>query len=115
MLISFFLGFIMICQHKKEITYMLSIFKSDMHSFLMMYINPFMPNVFFSHPYQLYEFISNFWVVGLCFFYSYFKRHFCKKTVENLIRRRVLRRLISFCTVCQCPTKSKLGLNGLSG
>ena len=34
-------------------------------------------------------------------------------TVENLIRRRVLRRLIWFCTVCRCPTKRTLGLYGL--
>ena len=39
-----------------------------------------------------------------------FKRNFCKQTVENLIRRRILRRLIWFCTVCQCLTKRTLGL-----
>ena len=42
-----------------------------------------MPNVF-SHHYQL-------GLLGNIFhFYSYFKRNFCKQTVENLIRRRVL-------------------------
>ena len=46
-------------------------------------------------------------------FYSNFKRNFCKQTVENLIRRCVLRRLVWFCTVCQCPTKRTLGLYGL--
>ena len=33
--------------------------------------------------------------------------------MENLIRRRVLWRLIWFCTVCRCPTKRTLGLYGL--
>ena len=32
----------------------------------------------------------------------------------NLIRRRVLRRLIWFCTVCLCPTKRTLGLYWLT-
>ena len=35
------------------------------------------------------------------------------QTVENLIRRRVGRRLIWFCTVCRYPTKRSLGLYGL--
>ena len=46
-------------------------------------------------------------------FYSNFKRHFCKQTVENLIMRRILRRLIWFCTACRCPTEQMLGLYGL--
>ena len=46
-------------------------------------------------------------------FYSNFKRNFSKQTVENLTRRRLLRRLIWFCTVCGCPTKMTLGLYGL--
>ena len=49
---------------------------------------------------------------GIFQFYSNFKRNFCKQTVENLIRRRILRRLIWFCTVCLCPTKRTLGLYG---
>ena len=49
---------------------------------------------------------------GIFHFHSNFKRNFCKQTVENLIRRRVLRRLIWFCTVCQRPTKKTLGLYG---
>ena len=47
---------------------------------------------------------------GIFHFYSNFDRIICKKTVENLIRRRVLRRLIWFCTVCRCPTKRTLRL-----
>ena len=47
-------------------------------------------------------------------FYSNFNRPFSKQTVETLIRRRVLRRLIWFCTVCRCPIKRTLGLNELS-
>ena len=85
--------------------------KSNFTLFSIKYIythfdfNPFMPNKF-SRPYQLDESISNFRVVGWYFhFYSNFKRNFCKQTVENLIRRHVLRCLIWFCTVCRCPTK----------
>ena len=37
--------------------------------------------------------------------FSKFKGNFCKQTVGNLIRRRILRRLIRFCPVCQSPTK----------
>ena len=66
----------------------------------------------FSHPYQLDESISNFRVVG---WYFSFLFNFCLQTVENLIRRCALRRLIRFCTVCQCPTKKTLGLYGLRG
>ena len=50
---------------------------------------------------------------GIFHFYLNFKRKFCKQTMENQIRRRVLRHLIWFCTVCQCPTKRMLGLYGL--
>ena len=46
-------------------------------------------------------------------FYSNFQRKFCKQTVENLIRRCIVLRLIWFCTVCRCPTKRMLGLHGL--
>ena len=35
------------------------------------------------------------------------------KTVETLIRSRVLRRLIWVYTVCICPTKMTLGIYGL--
>ena len=42
---------------------------------------------------------------GIFHCYSNSKRNFCMQTVENLIRRRILRRLIWFCTVCRCPTK----------
>ena len=79
--------------------------------FIFKFINPFMQNVC-SHPYQLDESISNFRVVGwyFSFFYSNYKRNCCQQTVENLIRRRVLRRLVCFCTVCRCPIKRTLGV-----
>ena len=55
-----------------------------------------MQNVF-PRPYQLDESISNwtspFPILGLLDgiqFYSNFKRNYCKQTVENLIRRRIL-------------------------
>ena len=68
-----------------------------------------MPNVF-SHPYQVDESISNFRVVGgILHFYS-FKRNFCKQTVENPIRRRVLRRFIWFCTVLPMSHKKECRL-----
>ena len=41
-------------------------------------------------------------------FYSNFNRTFCKQIVESLIRRRILRRLVWFCTVCRCPIKKTL-------
>ena len=53
------------------------------------------------------------WVVFF-HFYSNFKRNFCKQTVENLIRRRVLRRLMWFCTVCRSATERTLGFYGLT-
>ena len=42
---------------------------------------------------------------GVILCQSNFNRKFCKQTVENLIRRHVLWRLIWICTVCLCPTK----------
>ena len=51
---------------------------------------------------------------GTFHFYSNFDRTFCKQTVEILIRRRFLRRLVWVCTVCLCPTKRMLGLNRLN-
>ena len=54
------------------------------------------------------------WMLGGIFhIYSNFNRIFCKQTVENLIRRRLLRRLVWFFIVCRCPTKRTLGLNGI--
>ena len=43
-------------------------------------------------------------------FIQIFKRNFSLQTVENLIRRRVSRRLIWFCTAYRCPIKRILGL-----
>ena len=48
-----------------------------------------------------------------CQFQLNFKSTFCRRTVETLIRRRVLRRLVWVCTVCLCPTNRTLGLYGL--
>ena len=50
---------------------------------------------------------------GIFHFNSNIKRNFSEQTVENLIRRRVLRSLIWFCAVCWCPRKRTLGLYGL--
>ena len=67
-----------------------------------------MPNVF-SHDYQLDE--SLFPILGLFggifHFYSNFKRDFCQQTVENLIRRRVLRRLVWFSLFADVPQKGR--------
>ena len=46
-------------------------------------------------------------------FYSNFDRAFCNNTVETLIRRRFMRRLIRVCTVCLCSITRTLGLYGL--
>ena len=40
-------------------------------------------------------------------------RTFCKQTVETLIRRRIVRRLVWVSTICTCPTKRTLDLNWL--
>ena len=73
-------------------------------------VNPSMPNGI-SCPYHLNE---SFLVEGLLGdkfqSESIFKSSFCKQTVQNLIRRRI--RLIFF-TVCRCPIKRNLGVNGL--
>ena len=54
------------------------------------------------------------WLLGGIFhFYLNFQRNFCKQTVENLIRRRILRRLIWFCTVCRCSTKKLIWVKPL--
>ena len=78
-------------------------------------VNLFKPIVI-SHRYQLEQSISVLRDFGWFFLhlYSNFNRTFCKNIVEALIRRRVMRRLILVCTVCQCPTKKTLGLNGLT-
>ena len=47
-------------------------------------------------------------------FHSNFKSTFCKQTVQNLTRRRVMRRLIWFFTVCRCPIRRTIGLNRLN-
>ena len=67
--------------------------------------NPFKPNGI-SFAYQLNEFISNLGLLGGIFHvYSNFKRNFGKNIMDNLIRRRVLRRLIWVCTVLSMPHK----------
>ena len=76
--------------------------------------NPLMPNRF-SRTYHLDKSISNLRLMGGKFqFHLIFKSTFCKQTVQNLIRRRVLWCLIWFFTVCRCPIRRTLGLNGLS-
>ena len=70
-----------------------------------------------SHYYQLDQFISALRLNCYFVFFIFIKksnRTFCNQTVETLIRRRRTRRLIWVFTVCLCPTKSTLSLNGLS-
>ena len=50
---------------------------------------------------------------GIFHFYSKINRTFCKQTVETLIRRGILWRLVWVCIVCLRPTKWMLGLYGL--
>ena len=86
---------------------------SVIEELLKLELNPFMVNGT-SHRYQLEHSISLLRDVGGIFhFYSNFNRTFCNQTVETLIRRRILRRLVWVCTVCICPTKRTLGLCGL--
>ena len=46
------------------------------------------------------------------FIFIHFKITFCLQDVDNLIRLRVLRCPIWFCSVCQCPEKMTLCLYG---
>ena len=46
-------------------------------------------------------------------FYLNCDRKLCKQTMETLIRRRIVWRLVWVSTVCTCPTKRTLGLNWL--
>ena len=48
------------------------------------------------------------WVVFFIFIQILMEHSAAKQTVETLIRRRVVRRLIWVCTVCLCPTKMTL-------
>ena len=68
--------------------------------------NPFQQNAI-SHSYQLDLIIIVLKVVRWYFTSSsfIFNRIVCKHTVETLIRRRVLWRLIWVCTFCLCPQK----------
>ena len=51
------------------------------------------------------------WMLGGIFhFYLKVHRIFCKQTVETLIRRRVLRRLIRVCAVCLSPKEKNARL-----
>ena len=52
-------------------------------------------------------------LTGSFHFYLNVDRTSCKQTVETLIRRRIVRRLVWVSTVCICPTKRTLGLNWL--
>ena len=51
---------------------------------------------------------------GIFPLYSNSNRIFYEQTVETLIRRRILRRLIWVCAVCLCPTKRTLDVYGLT-
>ena len=57
--------------------------------------------------------MNPFWIVVNFNFNQILKSTICKQTVQNLIRHRILQRLIWFFTVCRCPIKRTLGLNGL--
>ena len=50
---------------------------------------------------------------GILHFHSNFNRTFCMQTVETLIRRHIMWRLIWVYAVSLCPTKRMLGLYGL--
>ena len=68
-----------------------------------------------SHSYLKDQSISTLRVEWRYFsFYSTFNRTFCMQTVETLIRRRFLRRLIWVYTVFICPTEKTLGVFGLT-
>ena len=78
-----------------------------------LYNNPFKPNGI-SHGYKFDQSISVLRLVEWYFTFLFKFQLNTKQTVEPLIRRRVMRRLIWSCTVCICPTKRTLGLYGLN-
>ena len=59
-------------------------------------------------PTRHFRFKGN-WVVFFTFVWN-LNRTLCMQTVDTLIGRRALRRLICVCTICLCPTKRTLGL-----
>ena len=77
--------------------------------------NPFKPDGL-SHCYQLDRSISALSVVRWYFtsLFIFQLNILYKQTVETLIKRRDLRRLIWVSTVCNCPTETTLGSYGLS-
>ena len=85
-------------------------FQETAHRFAKMTcFHPYMSNGF-SHFYLLDEFIASFRprVVGRCFIFFILKsniEHVDKQTVETLIRRQFMWRLIWVCDVCPCPRK----------
>ena len=85
-------------------------FNSEFVHYMRTAFNPVIPNGI-SHRYQLKKSISVLRGVRWYFFIlSSFNRKLCKQTVETLIRRRILWRLIWVCTICLCPTKRTLGI-----
>ena len=54
---------------------------------------------------RLYFEFKGCWVLSNLHFLSNLKSIFCKQLVRDLIRRRVLRSLIWFCSVCRSPIK----------
>ena len=76
-------------------------------------ISPFKPNGV-SHSSPMDQSISVLRIVSGMFLFDWnFKTTFCVQTVDTLIRRCVLRRLIWICNVFLCATKRTLGLYGL--
>ena len=77
--------------------------------------NPFNENRI-SQSYQLDNYISLLSVVlwYLIYLFNFFNI-FCNQTVDGLIRRRVLLRLVLVCTVCIGPIERLLGLYGFRG
>ena len=60
---------------------------------------------------MIFTFFSTFLLAGSLHFSSDFDRTACTQTVETLIRRCVLWRLVWVSSVSQCPTKRTLGLS----
>ena len=71
-------------------------------------LNPYKPMNF----QPLIKCTSPFPLAVFLLFFSNFNKTSCKRTVENLIRRRNRRRLFLFSTVCRCPIKRALGFYG---
>ena len=70
-------------------------------------INPLKPNGLADEPFAKFRAADS-----IFHFFPTDSIKLCKQILKILIRRRTMR-LMRFCTICRCPIKRTIGLNGL--